>query len=92
MDDSSQSPPRDVIRPNFAQVCQAFRSPWLTAWSWNAVHTCQIFLLSYSNWGQIFHIAALSLWDKWLLSQVVMGHTEDKADKMQAAKQTVTLM
>jgi len=61
-------------------------------WNWNAVHTCQIFLQSYSNWGQIFHIPALLLWDKWLLSQVMMGHIEDKADKMQVKKQTVTLM
>lgn len=91
VDHTSQSPCRDVIRLNLP-VCKAFCNPWLTEWNWNAVHMCQIFLLSYSNWGQIFLVPAPLLWDNWLLSQVLMGHTEDKADKMQAGKQTVTPM
>lgn len=51
----------------------------------------EYFYYCNSSWGQIFHMPVLILWDMWLLSQVVMGHIKDKADKMQAGKQTVTL-
>lgn len=86
---TSQSPHRD--KADFAHVCKAFCCSWLTVWNWRAVHKCEVFLLSYSSWGQIFHMPGLLLWDMWLQSQVVMGHIEDKADKMQAGKQGVTL-
>lgn len=78
----------DVIRLTVLKFAKLFAVSWLTEWNWRAVHKCQVFLLSYSNWGQIFHMPVLLLWDKWLLSQEMLWYTEDKADKMQAGKQS----
>lgn len=92
VDYTSQSPHRDVVRLLLLKFAKIFAvRSGLTDWNWRAVQKCQVFLLSYSSWGQIFHMPVLSLWDMWLLSHVVMGHIEDKAGKMQAGKQTVTL-